>query len=199
MTAEQEAHRQDLLARARAASLKPVADHDAFQALYQELHALAEEHYEPAIPFFEEWVYNVDADWRESGLTLLGWHYLDHLKGNDALFTRMRYLLANDPDSYVRIAAASLLINAKEESDFPDGALLQALEEDPNIHVRRCALRSLLTHAEAKYSVIEETMRQVERREMAANSTTLKRIIEEQGLTVPTEEFSMLFRERHPR
>lgn len=199
MIEDQEAYRQGILTRARAASRHPVTDHKAFRALHWELHALAEEHYESAIPFFEDCLHNVDSNWRDSGIELLGFHYLDYLDGNDSLFERFRYLLANDPDSDVRMTAASLLIHAKEESVFPDWALLQALEEDPVIQVRESAFESLMIHAEIPYIVRQEALRQVDRKEILATPLALKRIIEEQGLTVPTEALAVPFRERFPR
>ena len=194
-----ETHYQSILARTEKASALPAADDPDHSTLYWELHHLAEAHYEPAIPFFERCLYNTNARWREDAIRLLGFHYLDYLRGNADLFNRLRHMLTEDPSSDVRMTAAMLMSEATEDTDFPDWAPLQALQEDPVIEVREAAFESLLTQTGIAYGVLRETMRRIHHEELSATPLLLKQLIEEHGLDLPTEELAVPFRVRHPR
>lgn len=199
MDGEQELYYQAILARAEEMSASPAADDPAHSVLYRQLHDLAEAHYEPAIPFFERCLTNTNARWREDAIRLLGFHYLDYLHGNAALFNRLRYMLIEDPGSDVRITAAMLLREAKEDADFSDWALLRALEEDPVIPVRGRAFESLMIHAGIPYATLSETMRRIDHEELDPTPPLLKQLIEEHDLELPTEKFAIPFRVRHSR
>ncbi len=198
MDNDQETQYRSILARAEEASARPAIEDQDHDALYWQLHDLAEAHYEPAIPFFERCLYNTNARWREDAIRLLGFHYLDYLRGNADLFNHLRYMLIEDPSSDVRITAAMLLRDAKEDTDFPDWALLRALEEDPVIQVRGRAFESLLTQTGVSYEVLRQTMRRIDHEEIDATPSLLKQLIEEHGLDLPTEELTVPFRVRHP-
>jgi hypothetical protein len=170
-----EERRQDILSRAREASQLPVTDHRAFMALHWELHALAEEQYRPAVAFFEACLHNVDRNWRESGIKLLGFHYTLE---SDAIIERIRYHLVDDPSTDVRISAAIILSKHPYSLDlWPDWALLSALQEDPVVQVRQCAIESLLTHAGVEYSLIQETVWKMRDGKLPATTATLKQIV----------------------
>ncbi len=109
------------------------------------LHHLAEAHYEPAIAFFRTFLDDSDWDWRLEGVRLLGFHYL--FAANSETIGKLKQLLLTDPSDFVRSSAAAALgsqierMSAKPE--WPDRALLPAMQADRDEQVRLVAFASL--------------------------------------------------------
>lgn len=100
-------------------------------------HALAEDHYLPAIDFFVSGLNDLDWVWRQDCVQFLGFHYQLEKK----IVERIRELLITDPSEEVRMSAASVL---GRRSSLPDQALYDALESDPSHFVREAAFVSVI-------------------------------------------------------
>jgi HEAT repeat protein len=107
--------------------------------LWDQLHSLAEMQYGPALDLFVNGLNDPDSAWRWAHITNLGYHY--SVKDLRPFLGKLQTLLLEDPDEDVQMAAASILGRI---STWPDGALLHALEQDPNMMVKETAFEALL-------------------------------------------------------
>lgn len=103
------------------------------------MHVLAENQYQPAIPFFLEGLDDPRWDWRVDSLSALGFHYT--FPANSPVIERIRQLLRNDPDDGVRSSAAWVLSAQKH---WPEPTLLDALQKDPSQLVRESCFGAIL-------------------------------------------------------
>ncbi|MEW5857690.1 MAG: HEAT repeat domain-containing protein [Cyanobacteriota bacterium] len=176
-----EAEKQQILAQAKTARLKPTLDRGELGGIWRQMHAIAEAQYPPAVDFFISCLDDIDSNWRLEGIRDLGFHY--QFPPDSVITQKIRQLLLNDPDDSVRIAAASIL---GIRSVWPDPVLRTALSTDPNEFVRHAAFDALLTLASVPYRVINREMERVHKREIPPTFEEVKRIITEAGIDIKT-------------
>ena len=112
---------QQVRARARTARADAALSEAQRDEIFRELHDLAEAGYMPARTFFESCLAALDAEWRLAAAHDL-YHY--DLTGERILLERLRWMLANDPDSYVRIWLSGILGAQQDDTAlWPDNAL----------------------------------------------------------------------------
>lgn len=144
-------------------------------AIYRQLHALAEQQFIPARTFCETLLDGPDAEWRLIAIRCL-FHY--DLADSPALLTRLRRMLANDPDVDMRIWISGILgMQPPGAAAWPDGALVRALAEDPVVHIRANAFRGLLETAGIPYPQEQQAIQQMERGEIPATWAAIERIV----------------------
>jgi hypothetical protein len=138
-------------------------------------HRLAKEKYEPAKHFFVSRLDDSRRDWRRVSVELLGFHYQLETQVVD----KIRSMLATDPDSGVRIAAAYTL---GKQSRFPESALMHALKIDSNHLVREAAFSSLLELAGVSYKTKAKELGSINAGEITPDLDQLKRILSNENL-----------------
>lgn len=164
-----------ILTRIRGTMTNTPLEEDESEAIYQQLHDLAEQQFAPARTFCESRLCSVDAAWRLIAVQCL-FHY--DLSDSPALLTKVRWLLANDPDSDVRIWLSGILGAQHTEADaWPDAALVRVLAEDPVIQVRFNAFRELLLSSRIPYARALQVFQQFERGEIQPTWAELERIV----------------------
>nr|MBA3947892.1 hypothetical protein [Herpetosiphonaceae bacterium] len=109
---------------------------------WQNMHALAEARFPPALDFFVTCLADSRWGWRIDALRCIGFHYQFPVDG--AIADKIRQMLLTDVGGFgeVRMTAASVL---GRRSTWPDLALETALKTDPDEDVRRVAFAALLT------------------------------------------------------
>lgn len=135
---------------------------------WSKMHLLAEAQYLPAVAFFLACLDDSRADWREDCLTCLGFHY--QLPPSSQILEKIRQVLLTDPNSFVRLAAASILGSRSTPSD---PALIAALHSDPDEDVRFVVFEALLTLHGVPFSQIRSV---VERLKKTQSQPTLEAI-----------------------
>lgn len=164
-----------VLDRVRAARTDAPLDGDASNVIYSQLHELAEQRFPPARTFCESLLRSVDAEWRLIAAQCLS-HY--DLAGSLELLTQIRWMLANDPDSYVRIWLSGILGAQQADAEsWPDGALVHTIEDDPVLQVRSNAFRGLLQTAGIPYALMQRSLQELERGEIKPTWTEIERIV----------------------
>jgi hypothetical protein len=143
--------------------------------LWKLCHQLAEAKFLPALDFFILSLENPRWDWREVSVSLLGFHYdLD-----PQVINKIRHLLIQDPESGVRIAAASVL---GKQGIYPEKTLIDALKSDPNEFVKRAAFSSLLELAGVPYKSKVKALKKVQIGEITPNLEQVRQILSEENL-----------------
>jgi hypothetical protein len=143
--------------------------------LWEVCHSLADAGYPPAKDFFVERLENSRWDWRRASVSLLGFHY----KLEADILNKVRYLLIHDPDSGVRIAAASVL---GVQSKLPEKSLTEALEHDSNEFVKKAAFSALLELAGVPYKVQRSELKKVQSGEVKPTLGQVIRILVDEDL-----------------
>lgn len=110
------------------------------------MHSLAESQYLPVIPLFAKCLEHRDWVWRVQCLECLGFHY--EIQSDEKLMEKVRQLLLNDPNSDVRMTAASIL---GIRSTWLDKTLVQALNTDEDYFVKEAAFDALLKLAQIPF------------------------------------------------
>jgi HEAT repeat protein len=143
------------------------------------LHVLAEAGYHPAIEFCISCLDDTRADWRECGLEALGYHY--DLRPYKDILNKIAYLLLADPNDFVRMAAASVL---GIRSEWPDKALLNALQTDSDYFVRATAFDALLGLAGVSHLKQMEIMDHLNGEAIPATLDLLKQTLTDLGIDI---------------
>lgn len=136
------------------------SDSEERRRIWRLMHQLAEAQYRPALERFSSYLDDPDWAWRQEALQAIGFHY--QLASDDPLIEKIRQMLLTDPDpfGFVRLSAANIL---GLRSQWPDHALLSALENDSDRDVRVAAFAALLqlagvpTHLQRELVVLLET------------------------------------------
>lgn len=170
---------QQILTQAQAAREIPFLDRGELKKIWWQMHAVAEAQYLPAIKFFISCLDNTNSEWRLEGLQDLGYHY--QFPPDSVITQKIRYLLLNDPDDDVRLAAAFIL---GIRSVWLDSALMTALCSDPEEHVRYAAFNSFLKLAGVPYRVITREVERAKSGEIPATFEEVERIVTEAGIDI---------------
>lgn len=164
-----------ILAQARAAQAGTPLSSAEIEVQYRRLHDLAAERSAPARTFFESLLAHLDAEWRLIAVQCLS-HY--ELADSPGLLDRMRQMLANDPDGHVRIWLAGILGRRYNQvRAWPEEALINVLDNDPNLSVRANAFRGLLDNAPIPYATAQEAMSALDREEFPPTWEEVERIV----------------------
>lgn len=113
---------------------------ESHEYFWKKMHGLAEAKYVPAQSFFVTCLDDPRSDWREDCLTCLGFHY--QFAPDSNIIVKIRQMLLNDPDAFVRLAATSILGIRSYPSDY---SLIAAMQNDIDEDVRLSAFDALLT------------------------------------------------------
>lgn len=177
---------QQILEEVRAARAKNVDRSE----IWKKMHALAEAGYVPAIDFFKLFLDDPDWDWRLEGVQLLGFHYL--FTPQSEILRKFRQLLLADPQAQVRMSAAMALGSqlarmgpaSKSESQlqWPDRALVQAMQSDSDEDGRRAAFEALLTSAGVPFPIVTAEVQQTEKAKIQPTLADVRRILQEAGI-----------------
>jgi hypothetical protein len=143
--------------------------------LWESWHHLAEAKYEPAKEFFIERLDDPRWDWRRACISFLGFHF----KLEDQVVEKIRKLLIQDPDSGVRIAAASVLGN---QGQFPEKSLIYAIEHDTNEFVIDSAFFALIELATVPYKTKLKERKRIESKEFRPSLEQVKRVLREENM-----------------
>lgn len=140
--------------------------------VWEEWHKLADAESQPAKEFLIERLQDIRSDWREVSISLLGFHY----SLEQVVLNQIRDLLISDPDSGVRIAAASVL---GHQSKLPEKSLVQALIHDSDPLVRKTAFSALLKLAGVPHMIRINEVEKVYSGEIYPTLDQVKRILVE--------------------
>ncbi len=176
---------QKLLAQAQSARQDPNSfDNHQLRELKRQLHRLAEAKDLSAKDFFLSCLSDPDSRWRYAGLDNLGFHY--QLKEEKEVCNKIRFLLLNDSDDFVRGCAASVM---GLHSKGLDSALLTALNSDPDEFVRIAAFDSLLKLAGVPVRTEYREGERARNGEIQPTFEEVKRIIAECGVELDCNQF----------
>ncbi len=139
MTKSNEVNAEAILAQIQVSLANEAVKHAERFELWDRLHLLAELQYEPAMAVFVTGLSDSNSSWRLAHLCNLGFHY--PVVALRPYLGKLYALLREDPDEDVRRSTASIIGRV---SNWPDAALLQALEDDPNAAVREAAFEALV-------------------------------------------------------
>lgn len=145
-----------------------VPSHDKY---WSKMHLLAEAQYLPAFTFFLSCLDDSRADWREDCLTCLGFHYA--FPTDSEAIRKIRQLLLNDRDDFVRIAAAAVLGSRSQPFD---PALIDALQLDDDEDVRYTAFAALLKLSGVPALIVRQEVERAKNGIIQASLEELKRI-----------------------
>jgi hypothetical protein len=171
---------QSILTQAQLARTSPIDfDKQQLKELKRQLHKLAESQSLPAKDFFLSCLSDPDSEWRLNGLGNLGFHY--QISPESEICDRVRALLLNDSDDYVRTTAASVLGVC---SRWLDSALIKALTSDPDEFVRIVAFESLIQLAGVPMGIAFRASEAAKNGEIEPTLAEVKRIISESGIDI---------------
>jgi HEAT repeat protein len=153
-----------------------------YSIMWRKAHALAENEFPAAKDFFVQGLNDPNWRWRDDCISFLGFHYLLE---NDIL-KKIRNLLLFDPNSNVRISAASVL---GKQSSLPDPALISAIMKDSNHLVRESAFEAILALAGVSIKKINREIKRLRTGEIQAALSEVKRITEEEKINLPKHLF----------
>jgi HEAT repeat protein len=159
------------------------ADSEARRHIWRLMHQLAEARYQPALDLFASYMNDPDWAWRHEALQAVGFHFA--LAPDHPITEKIRQMLLTDPDpfGFVRLSAASIL---GLRSQWPDYALLEALDHDPDRDVRIAALASLLRLADVSDHIIGEVMLPIEAGTADPSRDALVQALAQAGISQPS-------------
>lgn len=149
-----------------------------FSPVWGLMHDLAERQHEAALQFFIDGLEQEDWSWRQEFLRFVGFHY--QLDPEGRVVKKIRELLMSDPSSEVRSTAAAVL---GSRSRWPDQALLDTLENDPDSEVQTVAFDALLRLRGLSVLEANDQLKNVLKRGERLNREQLERCVAETNNT----------------
>jgi HEAT repeat protein len=156
------------------------------------MHDLAEAGHIPAVEVYQSFLDDADWDWRKEGVTLLGFHYL--FTPESEILQKFRQLLQTDPEVQVRLSAAlalgTQLARMAQESEletkvqWPDHALVYAMQSDIDEDARYAAFDALLSSAGVPYPIVTKEVGEAEKAGIRPTLEDVRRILQDAGISL---------------
>ena len=143
------------------------------QKVWQKMHLLAENQMPEAKELFITLLEHPDWSWRLEALQDLGFHY--PLQPESEAVKKVRQLVLNDPNDFVRMTAASVL---GIRSVWPEPFLLTVLDVESDKEVLEAAFEASLKLTDFPHLEISKVMRKVKAGEIHPTVEQLQTLLE---------------------